>query len=166
MGRAPRPGPAGGPPRYRDRGQRGRVPQHLPHGDRGGPRTLPGCRPVTSAGRGPLLAIDTATSQIVVALERPGGRAEVAAWPAGQRHGEELLTALDGLLQRLAVRLDMLGGIVVGTGPGAFTGLRVGLATAKGLAQALAIPIIGIPTSAALLAPVSVADSDLPPDVA
>lgn len=121
---------------------------------------------MTSAGRGPLLAIDTATSQIVVALERPGGRAEVAAWPAGQRHGEELLTALDGLLQRLGVRLDMLGGIVVGTGPGAFTGLRVGLATAKGLAQALAIPIIGIPTSAALLAPVSVADSDLPPDVA
>ena len=118
-----------------------------------------------SAGRGPLLAIDTATSQIVVALERPGGRPEVAAWPASQRHGEELLTALDGLLRRVGVGLDLLGGIVVGTGPGAFTGLRVGLATAKGLAQALAIPIIGIPTSTALLAPVTTADSGLPPEV-
>lgn len=120
---------------------------------------------MTSAGRGPLLAIDTATSQIVVALERPGGPPDVAAWPAGQRHGEELLTALDGLLRRVGVGLDLLGGIVVGTGPGAFTGLRVGLATAKGLAQALAIPIIGIPTSTALLAPVSAADSGLPPEV-
>ena len=117
---------------------------------------------MTSAGRGPLLAIDTATSQIVVALERPGGPPDVAAWPAGQRHGEELLTALDGLLRRVGVGLDLLGGIVVGTGPGAFTGLRVGLATAKGLAQALAIPIIGIATSTALLAPVSTADSGLP----
>ena len=118
-----------------------------------------------SVERGPLLAIDTATSQIVVALERPGGRPEVAAWPASQRHGEELLTALDGLLRRVGVGLDLLGGIVVGTGPGAFTGLRVGLATAKGLAQALAIPIIGIPTSTALLVPVSTADSGLPPEV-
>ncbi|HZL33202.1 MAG TPA: hypothetical protein VFC81_04385, partial [Verrucomicrobiae bacterium] len=63
---------------------------------------------MTSAGRGPLLAIDTATSQIVVALERPGGPPDVAAWPAGQRHGEELLTALDGLLRRVGVGLDLL----------------------------------------------------------
>ena len=103
-------------------------------------------------GRGPLLAIDTATSQMIVALERPGAEPEAAAWPAGQRHGEELLAGLDGLLRRAGVELAALGGIVVGTGPGAFTGLRVGLATAKGLAQALAIPIMGIPTSTALLA--------------
>jgi tRNA threonylcarbamoyl adenosine modification protein YeaZ len=120
---------------------------------------------VISTGRGPLLAIDTATSQVVVALERPGGRPEVTAWPAGQRHGKELLIALDGLLQRVGVGLDVLGGIVVGTGPGAFTGLRVGLATAKGLAQALGIPIVGIPTSTALLASVTAADSALRPDV-
>jgi tRNA threonylcarbamoyl adenosine modification protein YeaZ len=96
--------------------------------------------------------MDTATSEMVVALERPGGEPAVAVWTAGRRHGEELLTALDGLLRRAGVELGGLGGIVVGTGPGAFTGLRVGLATAKGLAQALAIPIIGIPTSTALLA--------------
>jgi tRNA threonylcarbamoyladenosine biosynthesis protein TsaB len=45
-----------------------------------------------------------------------------------------------------------LGGIVVGTGPGAFTGLRVGIATAKALAHALRLPIVGVPTGSALLA--------------
>jgi tRNA threonylcarbamoyladenosine biosynthesis protein TsaB len=49
------------------------------------------------------------------------------------------------------VRRSRLRAIVVGTGPGTFTGLRVGLATAKGLAHGLGIPIVGIPTSAALL---------------
>jgi tRNA N6-adenosine threonylcarbamoyltransferase len=49
------------------------------------------------------------------------------------------------------VRRSRLRGVVVGTGPGTFTGLRVGLATAKGLAHGLGIPIVGIATSAALL---------------
>ncbi len=44
-----------------------------------------------------------------------------------------------------------LGGLVVGTGPGAFTGLRVGLATVKGLAYALGLPVVGVPTGEALL---------------
>lgn len=49
------------------------------------------------------------------------------------------------------VRRSRLRAIVVGTGPGTFTGLRVGLATAKGLAHGLGIPIVGVATSAALL---------------
>jgi tRNA threonylcarbamoyladenosine biosynthesis protein TsaB len=101
-----------------------------------------------------LLAIDTATSEAVVALEQPGEPA-IAAWPTGQRHGEELLAAIDGLLTAAGLRPADLGGIVVGTGPGAFTGLRVGLATAKGLAQALGLPIIGVPTGLALMAGLS-----------
>jgi tRNA threonylcarbamoyl adenosine modification protein YeaZ len=105
--------------------------------------------------RGPLLAIDTATSEAVVALERAAGEPAVAAWSTGQRHGEELLAAIDGLLTAAGLRPADLGGIVVGTGPGAFTGLRVGLATAKGLAQSLAIPIIGVPTGLALMAGLS-----------
>ena len=44
------------------------------------------------------------------------------------------------------IRRSRLTGIVVGTGPGAFTGLRVGLATAKGLAHGLGIPIVGVST--------------------
>jgi tRNA threonylcarbamoyl adenosine modification protein YeaZ len=101
---------------------------------------------------GQFLAIDTATSRTIVALGRPGVEPAVASWPSGQRHGEELLAGLDRLLEQEGVALEALEGIVVGTGPGAFTGLRVGLATAKGLAHALAIPIVGVATSTALLA--------------
>ena len=72
-------------------------------------------------------------------------------WPAGYRHGETLLPAIDALLGRLGIERDRLAAIVVGTGPGAFTGLRVGIATAKGIAHALGRPIIGIPTGEALL---------------
>ncbi|MGH2511685.1 MAG: tRNA (adenosine(37)-N6)-threonylcarbamoyltransferase complex dimerization subunit type 1 TsaB [Candidatus Limnocylindrales bacterium] len=104
---------------------------------------------------GPLLALDTATSLTTLALERPGGAPAVSGWPASQRHGEELLVGLDRLLRAERVEAGTIRAIVVGTGPGAFTGLRVGLATAKGLAHALAVPIVGVPTSTALLAAVS-----------
>lgn len=107
---------------------------------------------VAKASRVHILALDTATTVAVVALGDSEGRllAE-ASWTAGYRHGEELLTRIDGLLSGAGVELGALAGIVVGTGPGAFTGLRVGLATAKGLAHGLWIPIVGVATSAALL---------------
>ena len=102
---------------------------------------------------GPLLAFDTATTVAVAAIGAPDGRllAETA-WTAGYRHGEELLARVDALLVDARVELAAVGGIVVGTGPGAFTGLRVGLATAKGLAHGLGVPIVGIPTRTAVLA--------------
>jgi tRNA threonylcarbamoyladenosine biosynthesis protein TsaB len=107
----------------------------------------------------PLLAFDTATTVAVAAIGTPDGRLlSGTAWVAGYRHGEELLARIDGLLAEAGVGLHQLGGIVVGTGPGAFTGLRVGLATAKGLAHALAVPIVGVPTRSALLAAAAVAD--------
>lgn len=101
---------------------------------------------------GPLLAFDTATTVAVAAVGAPDGRllAETA-WTAGHRHGEELLARVDALLAEAGVELSGLGGIIVGTGPGAFTGLRVGLATAKGLAHALGVPIVGVPTRSAML---------------
>jgi tRNA threonylcarbamoyladenosine biosynthesis protein TsaB len=104
------------------------------------------------SGGDPLLALDTATQEALVALAGLDGvlRA-VTTWTAGFRHGEELLARLDGLLSAEAVDLASVAGIVVGTGPGAFTGLRVGLATAKGLAHGLGCPIVGISTGAALL---------------
>ena len=102
--------------------------------------------------RGPILAFDTATTVAVVALGRADGSLLAEDhWIAGYRHGEELLVRIDRLLDRAGVGLAGLGAIVVGTGPGAFTGLRVGLATAKGLAHGLAIPLVGIPTRLALL---------------
>src|SRR3954470_17812812 len=101
---------------------------------------------------GPILVIDTATTRAVIALGMPDGAVtEARSWVAGYRHGEELLARIEALLRDRGIEPAALGAIVVGTGPGAFTGLRVGLATAKGLAHALGLPIIGIPTGSALL---------------
>lgn len=100
-----------------------------------------------------LLAIDTATATAVVAIGAADGAIVVERrWRAGFRHGEELLERVRSALEHAGIGLHDLGGIVVGTGPGAFTGLRVGLATAKGLAHGLTLPIVGISTAHALIA--------------
>ncbi len=101
---------------------------------------------------GPILVIDTATTCAVIALGgSDGALRDSRSWTAGYRHGEELLDRVAGLLEGAGLEPAALGGIVVGTGPGAFTGLRVGIATAKGLAHALELPIAGVATSFALL---------------
>ncbi|MFI5259360.1 MAG: tRNA (adenosine(37)-N6)-threonylcarbamoyltransferase complex dimerization subunit type 1 TsaB [Candidatus Limnocylindrales bacterium] len=101
---------------------------------------------------GRLLAIDTSGTSALVALgEADGTLVAERRWAAGYRHGEELLAQVDEMLGSADVALADLGGIVVGTGPGAFTGLRVGLATAKALAHGLGVAIAGVPTSEALL---------------
>ena len=100
----------------------------------------------------PLLVIDTATTHAVIALGAADGTLlEQRRWEAGYRHGEELLARVAGLLADRGVAAQELGGIIVGTGPGAFTGLRVGIATAKGLAHGLQVPIVGLATGAALI---------------
>ena len=100
-----------------------------------------------------ILAIDTATTRVVIATGSPDGRADgVSTWPAGYRHGETLLPSIGRFLGEQNIRRSRLAGIVVGTGPGAFTGLRVGIATAKGLAHGLGVPLVGVSTGEALLA--------------
>jgi tRNA threonylcarbamoyl adenosine modification protein YeaZ len=103
-----------------------------------------------------LLAIDTSGMNALVALgEADGTLVAERRWVAGYRHGEELLARIDEMLAAAGVPMAELSGIVVGTGPGAFTGLRVGLATAKALAYGLGVPIAGVATSEALLAAVA-----------
>ena len=100
-----------------------------------------------------ILALDTATSAALLALgDAAGGLVACRTWTVGYRHGETLLPTLEPFLAEHGTTLADLAGIVVGTGPGAFTGLRVGIATAKGLAHALGIPIAGVSTAEALLA--------------
>lgn len=99
-----------------------------------------------------ILAIDTATTQVVIATGSPDGTTDgISAWVAGYRHGETLLPSIGRFLGEQDIRRSRLAGIVVGTGPGAFTGLRVGIATAKGLAHGLGIPLVGVSTAEALL---------------
>lgn len=111
-------------------------------GERGTPRS----------SDGPVLVIDTATTRVLAALAGPDGAVlATASWDAGYRHGETLLPAVERLLADGDLDRSELRGIVVGTGPGAFTGLRVGIATAKGLAHGLACPLVGVSTAEALL---------------
>jgi tRNA threonylcarbamoyl adenosine modification protein YeaZ len=111
-----------------------------------------------------VLAIDTATSVACVVLAAADGAMLAAdAWTAGHRHGEELLARIDALLARTAIARSALGGVAVGIGPGAFTGLRVGIATAKGLAAGLGVPIAGV-GSGVVLAAAAVAAGAVPPD--
>ena len=120
----------------------------------GGERTAPaaaGAR-ATDGRRRWLLAIDTATSEVVVAAGSPDGDLLGATLVrAGHRHGEVLLPAIGRLTGEANLRRSRIDAIVVGIGPGAFTGLRVGIATAKGLAHALGRPIVGVSTGEALI---------------
>lgn len=93
-----------------------------------------------------LLCLDTATPQVGVAIgsdDQVIGRIQLAR-PA--HHAEHLAPAIAYLLEQLDLSLDQLSGIGVGIGPGLFTGLRVGVTTAKVMAQALRIPLIAVPS--------------------
>lgn len=104
-----------------------------------------------------LLAIDTATTRVVIATGSLDGTADdISTWEAGHRHGETLLPAIGRSFDEGDIQPSSLAGIVVGTGPGAFTGLRVGMATAKGLAHGLGIPLVGVSTAEALMAAAAV----------
>jgi tRNA threonylcarbamoyladenosine biosynthesis protein TsaB len=93
-----------------------------------------------------ILALDTATEQVGVALgDARALRGEVRV-AGGRRHAERLAPAIRSLCEWAGVRLDRLAAIAVGIGPGLFTGLRVGVTTAKVMAQALRVPVIGVPS--------------------
>jgi tRNA threonylcarbamoyl adenosine modification protein YeaZ len=108
--------------------------------------------PGSNGRRDWLLVIDTATSRIVVAAAAPDGTLLGATtWDAGRTHGAQLLPAIGRLTGEANLRRSRIRGVIVGTGPGAFTGLRVGLATAKAVAHELGAPIAGVSTGEALL---------------
>lgn len=115
----------------------------------------------TTAGRGRawLLALDTATSTVVVAAGTPDGELiAVETFAAGHRHSEHLLPALERLIRSAGLELASLRGVIAGTGPGAFTGLRVGLSTAKTLAHQLDLPLATVSSAEALLEAAGPAD--------
>ncbi|PJE94718.1 tRNA (adenosine(37)-N6)-threonylcarbamoyltransferase complex dimerization subunit type 1 TsaB [Streptomyces carminius] len=93
-----------------------------------------------------LLALDTATPAVTAALH-DGGRVLAAADEVdARRHGELLLPAVDRVLAEAGAELGDVTGIVVGTGPGPYTGLRVGLMTAVTVGAARDIPVHGLCT--------------------
>jgi tRNA threonylcarbamoyladenosine biosynthesis protein TsaB len=96
-----------------------------------------------------VIGIDTSTPQTSVAI---GNDVEVLASVsiAGKARQESVTPALQRLLAWSGVDLHRVGGVAVGIGPGLFTGLRVGVETAKTLAQVLGVPIVGIASLDAL----------------
>ncbi|PBC61684.1 tRNA (adenosine(37)-N6)-threonylcarbamoyltransferase complex dimerization subunit type 1 TsaB [Streptomyces sp. Tue6028] len=97
-----------------------------------------------------LLALDTATPAVTVALHDGTSVIASSSQVDARRHGELLLPAVDRVLAEAGHRLDAVTGIVVGVGPGPYTGLRVGLMTADTFGLALGVPVHGVCTLDAL----------------
>ncbi len=98
-----------------------------------------------------ILGIETATEQVGVAIGGHEGVIATFEVTRGRRHAEILTPAIEFVCRQADIDLTELGCVAVDVGPGLFTGMRVGLAAGKALAQALRIPMIGI-TSLDLLA--------------
>ncbi len=93
-----------------------------------------------------VLGIDTATMVCSVGLAANNRVLGEYSLNNKRTHSQKLLPLIDRLLKDSRIDLKELKAIAVAKGPGSFTGIRIGMATAKGLAQALGIPAIGIPT--------------------
>lgn len=93
-----------------------------------------------------LLALDTATPAVTVALHDGTDVVAASSQVDARRHGELLLPTVDRVLAEAGIRLDAVTGIVVGIGPGPYTGLRVGLMTADTFGLALGVPVHGLCT--------------------
>lgn len=93
-----------------------------------------------------LLGIDTATTRVSVAIAEGGVVLGAVSLSGGRRHAEQLAPAIQYLRDELGVSFRQLAAIAVDVGPGLFTGLRVGVTTAKVMAQALRVPVVGIPS--------------------
>jgi tRNA threonylcarbamoyladenosine biosynthesis protein TsaB len=97
-----------------------------------------------------LLAIDTATMITGLALCKGGEPLAECAWASGRNHTAQLLPQLDMLLRHVGAGRDDLRAVAVALGPGSWSGLRVGLSVAKGLALAAGLPILGVSSLEAL----------------
>ncbi|WP_432752863.1 tRNA (adenosine(37)-N6)-threonylcarbamoyltransferase complex dimerization subunit type 1 TsaB [Streptomyces sp. JL2001] len=93
-----------------------------------------------------LLAMDTATPAVTVALHDGESVLAEARQVDARRHGELLLPAVDRVTKEAGRALGEVTGLVVGVGPGPYTGLRVGLVTAATFASALGVPVHGLCT--------------------
>lgn len=98
-----------------------------------------------------LLALDTATRFISLALYDGLSVAAEHSWRTGAHHTVELAPQVALLLRRVGMEPERLKGVAVALGPGSYTGLRIGLGFAKGLAFAHSLPLFGVPTFEILL---------------
>jgi tRNA threonylcarbamoyladenosine biosynthesis protein TsaB len=93
-----------------------------------------------------LLAIDTSTRSVGVALYDGVQVVSERVWLSNQFHTVELAPTVSSLINQSGISLDELKVVAVALGPGSFTGLRIGMALAKGMALAGHLDLVGIPT--------------------
>jgi tRNA threonylcarbamoyladenosine biosynthesis protein TsaB len=93
-----------------------------------------------------LLAIDTSTTQTGLACYSERGLLGECVWQSGRDHSAQLLPQLSLLLRHLGRGHDEISAVGVALGPGSWSGLRVGMSTAKGFALARSVPVIGVGT--------------------
>ncbi|WP_293914161.1 tRNA (adenosine(37)-N6)-threonylcarbamoyltransferase complex dimerization subunit type 1 TsaB [Deinococcus sp.] len=98
------------------------------------------------------LAIETATPYLALGLLGPA-TAHALLREVGRRHAEQLPDALDELLTGAGAGRHQITRLVVGTGPGSYTGVRVGASFALGLGRALGAKVLGVSTLEALIGP-------------
>ncbi len=102
-----------------------------------------------------ILGVDTCLDACSVALVEAGNTRGRIVEPMARGHQERLAVIAQAVMAQAGASFDQLDRIGVTVGPGSFTGLRVGLAFAKGLSQALGVPAVGVGTLAALAADLS-----------
>ncbi len=93
-----------------------------------------------------VLAIETATTNVGCAIADDDGTRSSFQASHGRRHAETLVPAIRFCCSQAGVEVHDIGAIAVDVGPGLFTGLRVGVATAKAMATALGVPVVGLPS--------------------
>jgi tRNA threonylcarbamoyladenosine biosynthesis protein TsaB len=99
-----------------------------------------------------ILALDTATEVLAIAADNGAARASLAL-RRGLQHSPALLPLADRLLAELGFSAADLDLVICSVGPGSFTGIRIGLATAQGIAFATGCPVVGVSTLDALALP-------------
>ena len=99
-----------------------------------------------------LLALDTATRMLSLAVHDGTQVLAEQTWQAPNNHTEILAPALQGIFKHAGITADDLTALTVVQGPGSYTGVRIGVAMAKGLAASRGLPLVGVNTLEALAA--------------
>ena len=91
-----------------------------------------------------LLAIDSCSSDLILAISFDGDRLVQSRSTLERSHGQQIIKQIDDLIGSAGLDKDRIDGLVASVGPGSFTGLRIGLAVVKGMATALNIPVVDV----------------------
>jgi tRNA threonylcarbamoyladenosine biosynthesis protein TsaB len=92
----------------------------------------------------PYLALDTSTAALTIAVGERGKLLGEASTQLSRNHSVKLMPLVESLLNNLDIRPEQLQGLVVGRGPGSYTGVRIAVTAAKALAYAMNLPLVGV----------------------